>query len=138
MKKPFRTIVFSILVMVLLLFATSCKDSNRVKVGLLTDITGRSSQIGIAGRNALEIAVDEYNKGNHTYNIELIIKDDKGSRDDLKKVMKEFEQEDVHFIIGPYTSNIAIEIVSLNMNNNENMLILSPTVSTDTVINVDD
>lgn len=138
MKKTLRIIIFCSLVMILLIYGTSCNNKSTIKVGLLTDITGRSSLLGVSARNALELAIDQYNNGDHPYTIQLIVKDDKGLSDEMKKVVKEFTDDGVHIIIGPYTSNIASEIIDTKMNLNDDVLFISPTVSSNTVMNIDD
>lgn len=138
MKKAFRTIGICILVIILLIFGKSYDNRSTIKVGLLADITGRASLLGVSGRNGLQLAVDEYNQGDNPYRIRLVIKDDKGLKDEMKKVVKEFNQEGVQLIIGPYTSNIATEIVEAQINISNDFLFISPTVSSSDITNIDD
>lgn len=138
MKKTILGFVLSILVILLLLFMSSCSSKPTVKIGLLTDITGRASLLGISARNALELAVEEYNQGNYTYKVQLIIKDDKGLEELMKQSVAELINEDAQIIIGPFTSNIATEIFKTKMNESNDILFISPTVSSSTIVGVDD
>jgi len=138
MNKTFRKIVFCTCIMILLIYGTSCNNKSTIKIGLLTDITGRSSLLGVSARNAIELAIEEYNNGDHPYTIRLVVKDDKGLNDEMKKAVEAFDKEGIQLIIGPYTSNIASEIIDTQMNLRDDILFISPTVSTNKVMNIDD
>lgn len=113
-----------------------CSNPKTIKIGLMGNFTGRASDLSVSARNAIELAIDEYNKAQDKNHIKLIIKDDKGISENAIKVVEEFIKEDVEVIIGPFTSNIAISLKEyLKM---DKLLFLSPTVSTSKLSNKDD
>jgi len=53
--------LFLLLLTYIVILLSSCSQTP-LKIGLMADLTGRSSEIGTSGRNGAEIAVEEINQ----------------------------------------------------------------------------
>lgn len=130
-----------ILIFVLILFLTIgviWSNPKTIKVGLICDLTGRSSGIGISSRNAIEIAIDNYNEVSKKNKIKLIVKDDKGLPQTVPQIIEDYHNEGVKLIIGPLISNIAFEILSNENIDKESFLFISPTITAKCLSKLDD
>jgi branched-chain amino acid transport system substrate-binding protein len=114
------------------------KKSENIKIGVIGTMSGINSDLSVSGRRGVELAVDEINKdrGINGRKIELVIKDDKNDSNISRKVYEEFINEKIQFVIGPYTSGMIIN--SIDYLRNENILLLSPTISADALSYNDD
>lgn len=121
-----------------LLLGSCTQKDEPIKIGIAATITGTSTAFGINVRNGVLLAVEEVNKsgGIEGRKIELIIKDDMAEAETALKVDRELIEEGVVAIIGHYSSHLAVKTVKL-MNEN-NMLMISPTVSTAQLSTIDD
>ena len=127
-----------IVLLILLLAITSCTDSNPIKIGFVGSITGRYSELGVTARNTLQLMTEEQNKagGINGRKLKLVIRDDKSSPTEAKSAIISLIQNDVRLILGPITSAMAeptIDAIS-----GRNVLVMSPTMSTDFLANKDD
>ena len=107
-----------------------------IRIGVLGNFSGRASQLSVSGRNAIEMAVDEYNESQKKYKIELVMKDDRGIESEAIKKVEELISENINIIVGPFTSNIGVAIKEFY--SKDNIIFLSPTVSTSTLSDIDD
>lgn len=116
---------------------TSCSQTP-IKIGLIADLTGRASEIGISGRNGAEIAVEEINEqgGIKGRRINLIVKDDKGFPDEAVKVDQELLEEDILLSIGHFTSGTGI--AGIKVFAEAGKLMVSPTMSSESLTGIDD
>lgn len=137
MKKRICISVLLILIFTSILLYFYLKPRT-IKVGFIAGLSGRSSQLGVNGRNALIMALDEINSrsGFLGRKVELIIKDNKSEPALINRAMNELIDEGVIAVIGPYTSNMADNV--LKSIKDKNILVLSPTISTDKVSGIDD
>lgn len=126
------TIVF---VLVILLF--SCTPSV-IKIGFTSVLSGNLSQLGVKSRNAVQLAVEEQNRmgGINGIPIELIVKDNHNDPVTQSFVLQEFHEEGVQFVIGPLTSQMAEKSIEQSLK--QNILIISPTISSDHISGRDD
>jgi branched-chain amino acid transport system substrate-binding protein len=126
------------LMLCLFLLISGCSKHKPVKIGFVGGITGRVADLGIAGRDAVILAVEEKNRqgGINGRPIKLIVKDDKNQADIAVKVDKELIAESVDAIIGHMTSSMAIAAVETI--NQSKTFMLSPTVSTNELSGKDD
>jgi branched-chain amino acid transport system substrate-binding protein len=122
----------------LLLTMASCTENRPVKIGFVGSITGRFSELGITARNTLQLLTEEQNKsgGIKGRNIELIIKDDQSSPARAKAAITELIDDDVRLILGPITSSMAEATTEAIAG--RNVLVMSPTMSTDFLADKDD
>ena len=63
---------------------SGCRSKEPVIIGYSANLTGRQSELGVTGRNGIEMAVDEINSqgGINGRLIKLIVKDDKNKTDE--------------------------------------------------------
>jgi len=127
-----------ILILAFILTVTGCNNKDDIKVGFSVCLTGRSSELGVSGRNGAEIAVDNINKsgGIKGRKVQLVIKDDGEKPETAVRVDNEFAAEGVVAIIGHLTSGTAV--ASLPLAKEKNILFISPTVSSENLTGQDD
>ena len=115
-----------------------CQKEEPIRIGLLFGISGRVADTGISGRDAAQLAVEQFNQNGGLFgrNVELILKDDQNRPEIAQQAVGEFIKEKVAAIVGPITSNIASAITPIT--NAEKMLLLSPTVAGDSFSGKDD
>jgi len=108
-----------------------------IKIGFIANLSGRSSHLGVNGRNGTQLAVDEINQrgGINGRLLELLEKDNRGNKKTCFEVTKELIDSGVSVIIGPYLSSMAGSVIAAA---GDKSLIISPTVSTDRLSGKDD
>jgi branched-chain amino acid transport system substrate-binding protein len=124
---------------ILLSVSTGCeKEENPIKVGFVGGLTGRLSDLGTAGRNGVILAVEEINGkgGIHGRPVELIVKDDQQNPETALRVDRELVDEGVVAIIGHMTSTMSM--VAIPFVNEKQIVMISPTTSTNKVTGIDD
>ncbi|WXR62913.1 ABC transporter substrate-binding protein [Peptostreptococcaceae bacterium AGR-M142] len=134
MKKTIINI-FGVLFLTILLTSCSKKD---IKIGFSATLTGSYSELGVAERNAVLIAVDEINRngGIDGRKIDLVIRDDKGSNEGAKEAIEEFKALGIDIIIAFGTSNRA-DVVKEAIAKDK-LLFISPTITTTKMTGIDD
>jgi branched-chain amino acid transport system substrate-binding protein len=113
-------------------------DKTPLKIGFVGGLTGRVSDLGIAGRDGALLAVDEINRqgGIAGREVLLVIKDDEQDPAVAERVDRELLAEGVSAIIGHMTS--AMTMVAKPIIDEGQMLMLSPTTSTNELNKLDD
>ncbi|MEI6152673.1 MAG: ABC transporter substrate-binding protein [Deltaproteobacteria bacterium] len=113
-------------------------DKNALRIGFVGGLTGKSSDLGIQGRNGVTLAVEDINQqgGINGRPVQLITKDDKQDPQTALKVDRELIDEGVVVIIGHMTS--AMTEAVLPIINEKKFLMLSPTTSTNKLTGIDD
>ncbi len=117
---------------------SSCQKPEPVRLGFIGGITGRVADLGVAGRNGAQLAVEQRNAagGVNGRQIELIVKDDAQDAETARRVTGEMLGQKVELIIGPMTSNIAMAIMP--QIDASKSILLSPTVTTTDLSGKDD
>lgn len=84
-----------------------CTNKRPVLLGFSADLTGPTHFLGIMARDSAILAVEKVNRegGINGRELQLIIKDDKGEPDRIRKVDKELIDQGVSAIIGHITSS---------------------------------
>ncbi|AFA48335.1 ABC transporter substrate-binding protein [Acetobacterium woodii] len=133
-----KIIFFAILVVSAIIVITACFPKKTVTIGFSAGLTGSTSDMGVNGRNGLMMAVNEVNAAGGVNNrqVEVIIKDDQNNPETALAVDQELYEEGVSFIIGHMTSNMAE--LSLPFVNDNDLLMISPTMSSYELVNQDD
>lgn len=123
---------------IFIIFLCGCKNKEPIVIGFSANLTGRQSELGVTGRNGVEIAVEEINAvgGINGRLIKLIVKDDKNNPEEALKVDKEIIQEGGIAIIGHLLSGMIKDIIPYS--NQNKVLYISPTISTNKLNNIDD
>ncbi len=122
----------------LLLFQSSCSDTSPIKIGYIAGLTGRHSELGIGVRNGVMLGIETINStgGINGRSLELVIRDDKSDPVHGREVVEEFIQMQLPVIIGPLLSKMAG--MTLDAIRNQDVLVMSPTISTNEVTDLDD
>lgn len=127
-------------ILLILLFVSlySCNSKKVVKIGYISNLSGRHSELGIRGRDGLLMAFDDFNESDDAKKIliELIIKDHRGDKSLCEDLTKELVSQGVKVIIGPLTSGMSGAV--LNGVKGSDIIVVSPTVSTDELTGIDD
>lgn len=131
--------LYFLLAMAILWGALGCESEKPpIRIGFAGGLTGRYSDLGVGGRNGVQLAVEEINRsgGIHGRRVELIVKDDRNDPDTAVQVDRELIREKVAAIIGHMTS--AVTMAAIPLINSERMLLISPTTSTSALTGIDD
>lgn len=134
-KRLFSGLVFSIMITLIL---TGCIPQKPLTIGFVASLTGSTSELGVNGRNGLMMAVEAINTsgGVNGKSVEVVVKDDKNDPETGLTIDQEFYEDDISFIIGHMTSNMAA--LSIPFVNSKDMLMINPTMSATTLFNQDD
>ncbi len=134
MMKAIQNITFLASLTVLV----GCSDPDPIRIGFIAGLEGRASGLGIASRNAVQMAVDEANAngGINGRQIELIIRDDKRSAKGGAEAARSLVSENVTAIIGPILSVVAGGVVPVI--NDAKIVTVSPTVISSKFVGKDD
>lgn len=127
-----------ILLMVLTAASISCGGSDPIRIGYVAALSGRLSQLGVDGRNGVEMAAEEWNDdgGVNGRPVEIVLRDDESTPDVGVRVVNELIQGvDVDAIIGPLTSNM---LPAVQAAHDAGILIFSPIMSTSQLTGLDD
>ena len=110
-------------------FVSGCGPREPVRVGFLGGLSGRVADLGEAGRNGAQIAVEEVNRagGIDGRQIQLIVRDDAQNPEKAISAIDELIGARVEAIVGPMTSVVA-EVV-LPIAEKANIVLVSPTVT---------
>jgi branched-chain amino acid transport system substrate-binding protein len=127
-----------ILISLLLAGIAGCRKADPIKLGFVGGLTGRYSDLGTAGRNGALLAVEEANEkgGINGRAIELITRDDKQEPAAAVQADRELIAAGVTAIIGHMTSSMTM--AALPIINEQRVLMVSPTSSTDRLTGIDD
>lgn len=121
-----------------MLAMAGCKDDTPLRIGFLGGLTGRVADLGTAGRNGVILAVEERNLsgGINGRRVELLVRDDEQNPETGKREFLSLAAEKVEAVIGPMTSSIAVAVAPLA--EEKGILLISPTVTTKTLMGKDD
>lgn len=127
-----------LLIMILASSLVCCSPKEPVKIGFLGGVSGRVADLGIAGRNGALLAVEMRNQvgGINGRTIELLVEDDQQDAEQAKAAVQRLIGQKVEAIVGPMTSMVAM--VTVPMVNEAQIVMMSPTVSTQDLSNIDD
>ncbi|PAT01032.1 hypothetical protein CI105_08850 [Candidatus Izimaplasma bacterium ZiA1] len=133
-----KKITLVLISLTLLTLFTGCKKETIIKIGFVNDLTSVASELGVSSMYGALLAIEDINNsgGINGKKVELIVKDDAGDPLTAVNVDNELISEGVVAIIGHGISRVADEVIQ-NANDN-NFLLISPTISTDTATNLDD
>ena len=131
---PVRAMAMLLLMGVL----AGCGPQEPLRIGFIGGLSGRVSDLGIGGRNGVQLAVDVRNAagGIHGRRIELLTEDDQQDPEVAKQAVARLIGHKPVALIGPMTSSIALTV--LPQVNAANLLMISPTVTTNALSGKDD
>ncbi|MDD2897437.1 MAG: ABC transporter substrate-binding protein [Desulfuromonadaceae bacterium] len=127
-----------ILLFTCLVLLCACNKQEPVRLGFIGGLTGKVADLGVAGRNGVQLAIEQRNAagGINGHPVELIVRDDEQNPDTARRVAGELIRENIELIIGPMTSSIAMAV--LPQINASKSILLSPTVTTTELSGKDD
>lgn len=116
----------------------ACGEKKPLEIGFMAGLTGRVADLGVPGRNAALLAVEQCNAGGGIDGrpVHLIVRDDRQDAATAKQMVSELIDRKVDVIIGPMTSSMAVATVE--QVNASSTLMVSPTVTTTALSDRDD
>lgn len=136
LKQDIRPLLLSIMLCIFVL--SGCDNKKPVLIGFVAGTTGRVADLGISGRDSVQLLVEQCNKqgGIGGRPVRLIIKDDKQDPDEARKATQDLIDQGVAAIVGPMTSDMGMAVTPLL--NDARVLAVSPTVTTQHLSGKDD
>lgn len=124
--------------LIAILAFAGCGRQQPIKIGFVGGLTGKFSDLGMAGRDGALLAVEQANAGGGIDGrpVELIMRDDKQDPDEVLKVDRELLDSGVWAIIGHMTSSMSI--VAVPLMDQRHVVMISPTSSTNKLTGKDD
>lgn len=121
------SIISIIIIVIISLFYLKFSQPEEIKVGLLVNLSGSHSDVGIDIRDGVRLAVDEINRSEllEGFQVELIIRDHEMNINKAHAAIEEFNEAGVEVIIGPTLSGMVMGVI--NKVNELDMIMLSPT-----------
>jgi branched-chain amino acid transport system substrate-binding protein len=119
MTMPARTSLHGLLVVCAALLLAACEQQASapppIRLGVIVDVSGPSASLGRAGRNGMQLAVEEANAagGIQGRPIELLYRDDGFDPQRARQAAAELIAAPVEAAIGPMTSLIAEQLAPL-------------------------
>lgn len=116
----------------------SCAPPEPIRLGFVGGLSGRVADLGIDGRDGARLAVELRNKagGVKGRRVELLVEDDQQDPAVARKVVTKLIDLKVSAIIGPMTS--AMATVTVPLANQAQVVMMSPTVTTNALTGLDD
>lgn len=113
-----------------LVLTSGCSDRSEQTVGFLGPLEGKYSDLGVQGRNGVQLALEEANalRTVPDMTFRLVSADDKNSPQEVGLAMDELAGHHPVAVIGPMTSGVAQ--AALAKATEHNIPLVSPTVST--------
>lgn len=111
------------------LFLVSCSSPAPLKIGYAGELTGKRSELGVAGRDGAQLAVEHLNArgGIAGRPVELLVRDDRGDPETARAVDAELIESGVVAIVGHMTSGQALAV--FDQINAAEVVLISPTSS---------
>ena len=118
------------LALALALAQTACAPPDPILIGFIGGLNGRVADLGQAGRNGFQLAVEQTNAagGVNGHPVEIMVRDDGQDSTLAKSAAEEMVAAKVAVIIGPMTSAMVEPILATATR--AGIAVISPTVST--------
>ncbi len=112
-----------------LLGTTGCMAATPIPVGFASELTGPQADLGVAGRDGAQLAVEVINQagGINGRPLELVVKNDQGKPKVARQVDAELVEQGVVAIVGHMTSGQTAAV--FEQMNTARVILLSPTAS---------
>lgn len=129
---------FSLPPLLLSLLLAACSPPEPIRLGFVGGLTGRVADLGEAGRNGFQLAVEQVNAagGVAGRKIEILVKDDSQDIAQAKRATEALVAAKVTAIIGPMTSAMAEPVLAAAAAGG--IPVISPTVTTPALTGKDD
>ncbi len=138
MKSIMRQCLIGFGVALLIMAMVACQKQETIKIGVIGTMSGANSDLSVSGRRGVELAVEKINQSGGIAGqlIELVVKNDQNTPDIALEEQKAFASEGIQLVVGHFTSGMVIGVIDYV--NQQNMLLLGPTISADTLSGKDD
>jgi branched-chain amino acid transport system substrate-binding protein len=122
-----RHLLASLSALALAALVAGCARQEPIKVGYVGGLTGRHYDLGVSGRNGVQLAVAELNAagGIGGRPLELLVRDDGQDPEQARRAVSELAAAGVVAIVGPMTS--AMALASQPVAEQAGVLMVSPT-----------
>jgi branched-chain amino acid transport system substrate-binding protein len=129
---------YFIVVIIATLMLSSCSIRQPIRIGFVAGLSAPDSDLGLSGMRGALLAVEQVNNSGGVLGrkLELVIKNDGNDPVTAVKVDQEFLDEKVGIIVGHMISGIAKQVISFADEND--MLIISPTIAAESLSGIDD
>jgi len=129
--------LFILVITTAILFSCSKKDEE-ILIGFSGVLSGRYSELGVYSRNGADLAVDHINKngGIKGRMLRLVPLDNKNDKQTVTETFDQLIDSGISFIVGPNISHLSEETKKYAQK--DNVLFISPTMSTDRMAGIDD
>ncbi|KFB69815.1 ABC transporter substrate-binding protein [Candidatus Accumulibacter vicinus] len=120
------------------LFLLACSPPTPIPIGFVGGISGRGADLGIAARDAVQLAVELRNRagGVAGHEVKLLIRDDQQNTATAQGVTRELIDQGVVAIVGPVTSTVAKAILPIV--DDARVVMVSSSATTDELTGKDD
>jgi branched-chain amino acid transport system substrate-binding protein len=127
-----------VMLIVLTVVLPACEGNKPILLGFSGELTGKNGSLGVQARNGAQLAVETINAdgGINGRQIELVIRDDKGTPDGAKAADQELVETGVAAIIGHITSTQTLAAYPIS--GEAGIVLCSPTASTPELSGRDD
>lgn len=127
-----------LLLALLLGLAAGCGGREPVPLGFIGDLTGRAADMGVGGRDAATLAVEEFNAtgGLRGRPVRLLAVDDQQEAEAARAAFEALQGAGVEIAIGPMTSSVMTELQP--QVNRGGIVMVSPTVTSSVFDGLDD
>lgn len=124
--------------LLMMIWPAGCDRKAPIRIGFVGPLTGRHAEMGISGRNAALLAVDQCNAagGIDGHPLQLIVRDDRHDPSVAVQVDRELVDAGVVAIVGHMTS--AMSLTALPLINEKKIVMISPTASSNSLTGIDD
>ncbi len=125
-------------VLMIMFFSMSCAIDDDIVIGFSASLSGVNSEVGVALRDGVKMYVNEINTkgGINGRTVKLVVIDDKNDIEGIAELDQSLIDQGVIAIIGHDMSSKIEE--SLPVITENNIIMISPTISTHTVSGIDD
>lgn len=134
----FRNIFIGIILFISTVCSSGCGEQDPLVIGCIGAFSGANAETGLAVRNGVVLRIEELNAqgGLNGRPVQLLIKDNKGDPALCRQELETFIAQGVQFVLGPVYSKMADATrVAIQ---GKDVLVMSPTMSTDSLSNLDD
>lgn len=123
---------------VLVLLTSGCFLKPDINIGLVAELTGKQSDLGIQLRNGIQMAVNEINAsgGIRGRQVNLVIVDEAEFAKNIESSLQDLIEQKVVAVLGPVTSDHTVEIYAAT--EAQNMILLSSTAATTNLSGIQD
>lgn len=137
MKKAVLMVLIGMLVVSSFIFMNSCsKKGDVIKIGAILPLSGNMAKYGQSGKEAIQIAVENFNKTANR-KVEVIYEDDIGEvKNGVSAINKLITIDKVQLILGAMPSGITLGIAPIAEKNK--VVLISPTSTAKAVTNAGD